>query len=300
MRYLLLLFAIFLSFNTHAQSKGDFKEMVRKSHQTFIDAILAEDFQLVSEIVADDVTFGTPGGGFGTKQDYVNALKNGRLFYDSSANHTYNIRIFGTTGVVNGNVDLVFRYKDENNDWIRMLEHLTFTAVYTMDKKKPKMVAWQSNRPTTDFIENLNGQINIPQSLKSTFLYTIEIDVDSVLDIGKTSIGSRKIFNALGGNFKGPNFSGKVLASGGDFALQLDTSTLKLEVRLVLRTDDGELIYNTYTGYIYNNLDSTTYWKVAFLYETASKKYDWLNHCIAIGLGRGVPGKAIYDVYAIE
>ena len=50
MRCLLLLFTIFLSFNARAQSKGDFKEMVKKSHQTFIDAILAEDFQLVSDI----------------------------------------------------------------------------------------------------------------------------------------------------------------------------------------------------------------------------------------------------------
>jgi hypothetical protein len=31
-----------------------------------------------------------------------------------------------------------------------MLEHLSFTAVYVVDKKKVKMVAWQSNRPTTD------------------------------------------------------------------------------------------------------------------------------------------------------
>lgn len=299
MRFLFVLFTIFLYVNAHAQSKDNFKEMVKKSHQTFIDAILAEDYQLVNKILSDDVTLGTPGGGFGTKQDYVNALKNGTLFYDSSANHSYKVRILGAAGIVNGNVDLVFRYKDENNDWFRMLEHLTFTAVYTLEKI-PKMVAWQANRPVTDVLEKVNSQINILQSLKSTFLYTIEIDVDSVLDIGRTSLGSRKIFNALGGNFKGPKLNGKVLASGGDFALQLDSSTLKLEVRLVLQTDDGELIYNTYTGYIYNHLDGTTYWKVSFLYETASPKYEWLNHCIAIGLGRGVPGKAIYDVYAIE
>lgn len=299
MKFLFLLLINFLYINTHAQSKNSFEEKVKKSHQAFIDAILAEDYQLVGKILADNVTLGTPGGGFGTKQDYINALKNGTLFYDSSSNHSYKVRIFGTTGIVNGNVDLVFRYKDENSDWFRMLEHLTFTAVYTLDKI-PKMVAWQSNRPVTDILEKVDGQISILQGLKSTFLYTIEIGVDSVLNIGKTPLGSRKIFNALGGNFKGPKLSGKVLASGGDFALQLDSSTLKLEVRLVLRTDDGELIYNTYTGYIYDNLDGTIYWKVSFLYETSSKKYDWLNHCIAIGLGRSVPGKAIYDVYAIE
>lgn len=159
MRHLFLLFAIFLYVNTCAQSKGDFKEMVKKSHQAFIDAILAEDYRLLSEILSDDVTLGTPGGGFGIKQDYISALKNGTLFYDSSANHFYNIRIYGTTGVVNGNVDLVFRYKDENNDWFRMLEHLTFTAVYVIDKKNIRMISWQSNRPTTDILEKVKGQI---------------------------------------------------------------------------------------------------------------------------------------------
>lgn len=158
MKFLFLLFAIFLYVKTNAQSKGGFKEMVKKSHEAFIDGILAEDYQLVSEILSDDVTLGTPGGGFGTKQDYISALKHGTLFYDSSANHSFNIRVYGTTGVVNGNVDLVFRYKDENNIWFRMLEHLTFTAVYTIDKKSIRMISWQSNRPTTDVLEKVNVQ----------------------------------------------------------------------------------------------------------------------------------------------
>ena len=144
------------------------------------------------------------------------------------------------------------------------------------------------------------SQSNIPQSLKSTFLYTIEIDVDTAINISASPLRNRMIFKALGGNFKGPKLSGKVLPTGGDYALRLDSSTLKLDVRLVLRTNDGELIYNTYSGYIHDNPDGTRYWKVAFLYETGSKKYNWLNYSVAIGLGRGVPGKAIYDVYLIE
>jgi hypothetical protein len=300
MKAFFFLISIFQLVDSQAQSKNVFKEDVKKAHQTFIDAIISEDYRMVDAILEDKVTFGAPGGGFETKQSYVNALKNGTLLYDSFANHSFNVRIYGSAGVVNGKVDLAFRYKDENGDWFRMLEHLTFTTVYTKSAKDIKMTAWQSTRSTTDILEKTDGHLSILQGLKSSFLYSIEIDVDSVLDIGKTSFGSRKIFNALGGNFKGPKFSGKVLSSGGDYAFQLDPTTLKLEVRLVLQTDDGELIYNTYSGYIHSNSDGTTYWKVAFLYETASQKYNWLNHCVTIGVGRGVPGKAIYDVYMIE
>ena len=64
MRFLFLLFAIFLYTNTHAQSKGDFEEKVKKSHQAFIDAIITEDYQIMSEILSDDVKLCTPDCGF--------------------------------------------------------------------------------------------------------------------------------------------------------------------------------------------------------------------------------------------
>jgi hypothetical protein len=138
------------------------------------------------------------------------------------------------------------------------------------------------------------------QGLKSDYLYTIEIDVDTAINIGAAPAGNRIFFKALGGNFKGPKLNGKVLPTGGDYALKLDSANLKLEVRLILRTDDGALIYNTYTGFIHDNPDGSRYWRVSFLFETSSKKYNWLNHSIAIGVGKGVPGKAIYDVYHIQ
>ncbi|MEI9909100.1 MAG: nuclear transport factor 2 family protein [Bacteroidota bacterium] len=154
MRTLLVAFLILvlIPFISSAQSNFTLKEKVQKAHQSFIDAILSEDYNLVDQLLADDVTLGFPDGDFSPKQEYVNALKNGTLFYDSSSNQSSNIRIYGNTGVVNGKGDLVFRYRDEKGEWFKMLEHLSFTAVYVMDNNKVKMVAWQSNRPITDTI----------------------------------------------------------------------------------------------------------------------------------------------------
>lgn len=147
---IVLLVALMASLTSNLQSNDVMKEKVRKAHQSFIDGILAEDYQVVDQLLAEDVTLGFPNGGFSLKRGYVDALKNKTLFYDSSANLSSNIRIYGNTGVVNGRGDLVFRYKDEKGEWYKMLEHLSFTAVYVVDKNKVKMVAWQSNRPTTD------------------------------------------------------------------------------------------------------------------------------------------------------
>lgn len=147
------LFFIFIFagvFNSNAQSDRSFKEKLQKTHQSFFDGILAEDYAKVNQLLAEDVSLGFPDGKFSPKQDYINALKNGTLFYDSSHHVFSQIRTFGNTGIINGNSDLVFRYKDQNGQWFKMLEHLSYTAVYVMDKNRISMVAWQSNRPTSD------------------------------------------------------------------------------------------------------------------------------------------------------
>lgn len=140
----------------------------------------------------------------------------------------------------------------------------------------------------------------LPQpGLKSEFLYNIDIAVDTSINIGKSLVGDRIFYRVNGGTFEGPRLKGRVLSSGGDYALRLDSVTMKLEVRLILETEDGELIYNIYNGYIYDNPDGTKYWRVCNFYETASKKYSWLNHILAVGIAKG-NDKAWYDVCEIK
>ena len=73
-----------------------------------------------------------------------------------------------------------------------------------------------------------------------------------------------------------------------------------MDVRILLETEDRELIYNTYTGFIHQNSDSTDYWRIVPIFETSSKKYGWLNYTIAVGVGRDIKGGVAYDVYAIK
>jgi hypothetical protein len=35
------------------------------------------------------------------------------------------------------------------------------------------------------------------------------------------------------------------------------------------------------------------------VFETASRKYDWMNRIVGVGVGRRVPGAVIYDVFEI-
>lgn len=138
------------------------------------------------------------------------------------------------------------------------------------------------------------------QKLEYEFLYKINLSLDSSIDIGMIPIGKRVIYPIKSGTFEGPKLKGKVRAFGADWVLRLDSSTSKLDVRLILETDDGQVISNTYSGIVYNNLNGTTYWRIMPVFETSSKKYDWLNYILAIGVGNFSKEGVSYEVFAIK
>lgn len=138
------------------------------------------------------------------------------------------------------------------------------------------------------------------QKLDYEFLYKIDLSLEPGVELGKTPIGKRVIYVAKGGTFAGPKLKGKVRPAGGDWVLRLDSATTKLDVKLLLETNDGQLISNTYTGIVRTNPDGTTYWRITPLFETSSKKYEWLNYIVAVGVGKFGQGGVSYEVYAIK
>jgi hypothetical protein len=156
----------------------------------------------------------------------------------------------------------------------------------------------------------------LAQELKSEFLFDLSLNLDPALVIGHTSVGTRFIFPFKDGTVKGDKINGKVLAPGADWGLIPDSNTFKIDVRTTIETDDGALIYLTYTGYNYANaknfamisagkageLDpSDYYFRSNVFFETGSPKYSWLNHTVAVGVGRFPgPGKVAYRIYAIK
>jgi Protein of unknown function (DUF3237) len=138
------------------------------------------------------------------------------------------------------------------------------------------------------------------QKLETEFLYKIDLLLEKGIELGKTPVGTRVIYPVKDGTFEGPKLKGKVRPIGGDWVLRIDSATTKLDVRLLLETEDGQLISNTYTGIVHNNPDGTTYWRITPVFETSSKKYAWLNYTIAVGVGKFGEGGVSYEVYAIK
>jgi len=129
-------------------------------------------------------------------------------------------------------------------------------------------------------------------ALESEFIFELLLDVDTQLDAGHVRIAP-----VTGGTFAGPGIQGTVHPGGADWITQVSGRS-SLDVRITLETDDAEIIFMTYTGVVSRGEDGL-YWRVRPVFSTASEKYDWLNHIVAVGKNKSVPGKVAYDIFRI-
>ena len=141
-------------------------------------------------------------------------------------------------------------------------------------------------------------------------LFEITLDVPQVIDIGDTPLGRRRIAAVAGGEFRGERLRGTVVgAPAGDWLLQRADGVTVLDVRLLLRTDDGEHIYMSYRGLRHGPADvmarmaagetvdpKSYYFRIAPVFETSAKKYEWINRIVAVGTGRREPKGPIYAI----
>jgi hypothetical protein len=145
-----------------------------------------------------------------------------------------------------------------------------------------------------------------------THLYDMHADLEAPQVIGAAPAGNRQVFIVRGGTLAGPRLKGTLLPGGGDWALVRPDGAVQLDVRATVQTDDGALIYATYSGLIIGAPAvlgramggedvplSEYYFFTNPMFQTAAEKYAWLNQTIAIGRGKIVPGGVEYRVWAV-
>ena len=148
--------------------------------------------------------------------------------------------------------------------------------------------------------------------IRTTYLFTIALNLGEIQLLGKTPIGERRVALIEGGSFEGPKLKGVILKGGNDWLIIRPDGALQLDVRLTLKTDDDHLIGMTYRGYRYGpaavidrlnrgeKVDpSEYYFRAAPFFETSSEKYDWLNRTVAVATGHRLPSGPVYDVFEV-
>ena len=135
-----------------------------------------------------------------------------------------------------------------------------------------------------------------PEALKSEFL------MDMILETAPAvTIGPRTVVGVTGGTFEGPKLKGKVIGPGADWPMRMSDSLRILDVRIILVTDDDQKIYMTYRGVIHTPPagQGERYWRTVPIFETDSKKYEWLTQIVAVGVSFTIPQRVSYRIFQI-
>ncbi|MBM7714937.1 hypothetical protein JOC94_001909 [Bacillus thermophilus] len=146
-----------------------------------------------------------------------------------------------------------------------------------------------------------------------SFLCDMELTVEGAHLPGKTPIGNRRIIRVTGGSLKGDRLTAEVIPGGDDWITVREDGTIIQDVRILLKTDDGELIMMSYRGIrtgepeVLQRLDNNEevdpdeyYFRTVPIFETASAKYDWLNRRMFVSIGIRLPGKVNYSIYIVD
>lgn len=140
-----------------------------------------------------------------------------------------------------------------------------------------------------------------------------------LVEVGATPFHTRRLGYVTGGRFEGPRLSGDILPGGGNWSeagVDADGAALgTFDARSLWRTDDGALIYVTYTGRsriprevgaafrdpAAPPVDPAQYYlRIAPVFETADPRYLWLNGVLAVGVGERLDGGVRHHVWAVR
>jgi hypothetical protein len=154
--------------------------------------------------------------------------------------------------------------------------------------------------------------------LSSESLCCAAFEVGDILALGASPWRNRRVGYITGGRFEGPRLKGEILPGGGNWpeaSVGADGAAVgTFDARSVWKTDDGALIYVTYTGRslipaevgeafrdpAQPHVDPSRYkLHIAPLFETADPRYAWLNAVLAVGCGERVSGGVRHYIYAI-
>lgn len=131
------------------------------------------------------------------------------------------------------------------------------------------------------------------------FTMTAELGDSSSALIRNGPAGTRFVVPVSGGSFEGPRLRGRIVPPGGDWVWSRPNRIAKLDVRLLLVTDDDQSILMTYQGIGTPTDDGPTQLRTAPTFETGAESYAWLNDVQAIGIGTSDGESVTYEIYAL-
>lgn len=148
--------------------------------------------------------------------------------------------------------------------------------------------------------------------IETRHLFTLKAQAGETQQVGETPAGKRIIVPILSGSFEGERLQGTLEPGGVDWMTLRPDGVTTLDVRLVLRTDDGARIMLTYHGLRHGPPEvmarlargeaveaAEYYLRTTLAFETGAEKYLWLNRMVAVATGQRPPSGPTYEVFEV-
>ncbi len=161
------------------------------------------------------------------------------------------------------------------------------------------------------FLKDINAQkadstqsAAIYKDFKTELMWEAKVKIGSMINVGESKRGTRRVIPITGGTFSGPKIKGEVLPGGEDWQLVRPDGDTELYARYLLKTNDGHVIQIINTALMHMGTPSEGFYCRSSIDLEAPKNspYDYLNHAIFIGtleMPRLKPGEEPYVIIGV-
>jgi len=139
------------------------------------------------------------------------------------------------------------------------------------------------------FAQNSNSENSesIFRDFKTELMWKANVKIGTMINVGESKRGTRRVIPITGGTFRGPKITGEVLPGGEDWQLVRPDGDTELNARYLLKTDDGILIRVENKALMHTPApgeEGGFYVRsVIDLEAPIESSYDYLNHAIFLG-----------------
>jgi len=144
-------------------------------------------------------------------------------------------------------------------------------------------------------------------------IFTIEAELDAIMNMGRVPMGERRIIGIRGGTVRGQKFNGRVLPGGADWQIIRADGAADIQARYTIESDQGARVLVDSVGLRHgppevieklargDNVDPALYYfRTVMRFETGDKGLDWMNRIIAVARGQRLARAVRLDVYEVE
>ena len=132
--------------------------------------------------------------------------------------------------------------------------------------------------------------------------FSITLAGDGIFNVGSGPAGRRIIFEVKTCTVEGERLNGTMKGSAGADWMVMDANGVAtLDVRVLIETNDGALIFMQYGGRAdFSKGPGTAPVYTAPVFETSDERYLWLNSIQTVGKGIGEGLSLVYEIAEVH